>query len=220
MSASFQLSPPVHRQLFVNPNVQQSSELLKGQLTLLPGRLLEQLYTEQPTQGKPHLTTLTSQFTPGTVLHSLQRLACSSVSSPLVLCIASLCGKTTSVCPSLRHSRLLLISAPQHLNRQTTPQPALSPLAISLPATNCLRLLHLSIRTLGRWNTSIFSSVHSMHYGHLKSCMLMLLNSPMQMLQPELQTWLCGFGSLPLMVSQDFSSSHSLGIIEAQHVHM
>ena len=110
--------------------------------------------------------------------------------------------------------------SPQHLNRQTTPQPALSPLAISLPATNCLRLLHLSIRTLGRWNTSIFSSVHSLHFGHLKSCMLMLLNSPMQMLQPELQTWLCGFGSLPLMVSQDFSSSHSLGIIEAQHVHM
>ena len=42
-------------------NVQQSSELLKGQVTLLPGRLLEQLYTEQPTQGRPHLTTLIFQ---------------------------------------------------------------------------------------------------------------------------------------------------------------
>ena len=102
--------------------------------------------------------------------------------------------------------------SPQHLNRQTTPQPALSPLAISLPATNCLRLLHLSIRTLGRWNTKIFSSVHRTRHGHLKSCMLMLLNSPVQMLQPELQTWLCEFGSLPLMVSQGFSSSHSLSI--------
>ena len=61
LSASFQLSPPVHRQLFINSNVQQSSELLKGQLTLLPGRLLEQLYTEQPTQGRPHLTTLIFQ---------------------------------------------------------------------------------------------------------------------------------------------------------------
>ena len=127
LSASFQLSPSVHRQLFVNPKVQQSSELLKGQLTLLPGRSLEQLYTEQPTQGKPHLTTLTSQFTPGTVLHSSQLMACSSISSPLVLCIASLCGKTTSVCPSLRHSRLLLISVPststgkQHLSQLCHP---------------------------------------------------------------------------------------------------
>ena len=33
-------------------NVQQSSELLKGQLTLLPGPLLEQLYTEQPVQTR------------------------------------------------------------------------------------------------------------------------------------------------------------------------
>ena len=82
-------------------NVQQSSKLPKGQLTLLPGLLLEQLYTEQPTQGRPHLTTLISQFTQGTMLHSLKLLACSSISSPLLLCIASLCDKTTFMCPSL-----------------------------------------------------------------------------------------------------------------------
>lgn len=43
------------------------------------------------------------------------------------------CGKTTFVCPSLRHSRLPQTSAPQHLNMQTSLQPALSSLAICPP---------------------------------------------------------------------------------------
>ncbi len=52
-------------------------------------------------------------------------------------------------------------------------------------------------------------SAQRCHHGYLKSCMLMLLNSLVQMLQTELHTWLCGFGSLWLMISQDFSISHS-----------
>jgi len=48
--------------------------------------------------------------------------------------------------------------------------------------------------------------------------MLMLLDSLVQMLQTELQTWLYGFKSLWLMISQDFSSSHSLSISKS-HSH-
>ncbi len=48
--------------------------------------------------------------------------------------------------------------------------------------------------------------------------MLMLLNSLVQMLQTELQTWLCEIGSLRLMISQDFSSRHSLSISKS-HSH-
>ena len=48
--------------------------------------------------------------------------------------------------------------------------------------------------------------------------MLTLLNSLVQTLQTELQTWVCGFGSLLLRLSQDFSSSHSL-IISMSHSH-
>ncbi len=124
-----------------------SSECAPG----LPGLLLEQLqqvsmlvlsrlYTQQPGQGKPQVCQASkwplsfSQCTPGTVLSGWELLACSSVSSPLLLCIASLCGKITSMCSSLRHSHLPLASAPQHLNRQTSLQPALSPLASRPPA--------------------------------------------------------------------------------------
>jgi len=46
----------------------------------------------------------------------------------------------------------------------------------------------------------------------------MLLNSLVQMLQTELQTWLCEIGSLRLMISQDFSSRHSLSISKS-HSH-
>jgi len=155
-SAGAQLSPPVHRQLHRKAKhaAQRRSrraarnELLTGQLTLLSGLLLEQLqqmsmlvlsrlYTQQFGQGRPQglpgnqMAALISQCTQGTGLSGWELLACLSVSSPLLLCIASLCGKVTSMCPSLRHSPLPPASGPQHLNRQTSPHPALSPLATS-----------------------------------------------------------------------------------------
>jgi len=139
-----------------------SSECAPG----LPGLLLEQLqqvsmlvlsrlYTQQPGQGKPQVCQASkwplsfSQCTPGTVLSGWELLACSWVFSPLLVCIASLCGKTTSMCPSLRYNHLPLTSDPQHLNRQTSPQPYLSPLTISSPGASCLRPIHLSISPLG-----------------------------------------------------------------------
>ncbi len=64
----------------------------------------------------------------------------------------------------------------------------------------------------------MFNSVQICPHGHLPSCMLMLLNSLVQMLQTELQTWLCEIGSLRLMISQDFSSRHSLSISKS-HSH-
>ncbi len=65
--------------VFGELHVRQSNELLTGQLTLLPGLLLEQLqqmsilvlsrlYTQQPGQGRPQMAPLISQCTPGTVL--------------------------------------------------------------------------------------------------------------------------------------------------------
>ena len=133
-------------------HVWQSNELLSRQLTLLPGLLLEQLQqismvictAARATNGPSHFPVHTR--------HRAEWTGSAGIFlnySPLLMCIVSLCGKTTSMCPSLRYSHLPLASDPQHLNRQTSPQPALSPLAISPPAASCLRPIHPSISPLG-----------------------------------------------------------------------
>ena len=92
-------------------------------------------------------------------------LACSSICSPLLLCIASLCGKTTSMCPRLRHSHLPLASAPQHLNKQTSPRPALSPLA---------SMIHSSLS----WSMVLNAELKST-YSKYRSCWLIFASDMM-----------------------------------------
>ena len=64
--------------------MQQSSELLNEQLTLLLGLLLEQLYTQQSGQGRPQTPTVHFQFTPGTVLLGTAGMFLNLLTSPFV----------------------------------------------------------------------------------------------------------------------------------------